>query len=93
MQGNRTATFPTQRISLLPTPLLPPQLAAASFGEVLLQAIGGVYRNEAATFLGGGNPFAVGIHKLKRTGANVRSQLQVRLPPLLFTPSTVSGAQ
>lgn len=52
------------------------QLAAASFGEVLLQAIGGVYANEAATALGGGNPFAVGVHRLKRAGASVRSQLQ-----------------
>jgi len=54
------------------------QLAAASFGEVLLQAIGGVYTNEAATFLGGGNPFSVGLQRLRRTGANLRSQLQVR---------------
>lgn len=52
------------------------QLAAASFGEVLLQAIGRVYANEAASVLGGGNPFAVGVHRLKRAGANIKSQLQ-----------------
>lgn len=65
---------------------LPPcraQLAAASFGEVLLSAIGNVYANEGHTLLGGGNPFAVGIQRLKRTGANIRSQLHVRCSLLL----------
>ncbi|KAI8474506.1 MAG: DnaJ-like protein [Monoraphidium minutum] len=52
------------------------QLAAASFGEVMLHAIGGVYANEAATFLGGGNPFAVAAARLRRTGQSIRSQLQ-----------------
>ena len=45
---------------------------------MLLGAIGRVYANEAATFLGGGNPFAVGLNRLRRTGQNLRSQLQVR---------------
>jgi hypothetical protein len=44
----------------------------------MLQAIGGVYANEAATFLGGANPFAVAAARLRRTGQNIRSQLQAR---------------
>ncbi len=67
-----TDTQPTPN----PTNQTARQLAAASFGEVLLQAIGGVYQNEAATFLGGSNPFSVGLQRLRRTGASLKSQLQ-----------------
>lgn len=46
------------------------QLAAASFGEVMLQTIGRVYESEAGIALG--NVFEVGFHKLRRTGQNIR---------------------
>ncbi|WIA12849.1 hypothetical protein OEZ85_006475 [Tetradesmus obliquus] len=50
------------------------QLAAASFGSVMLQAVGRVYQTEAEIFQS--NPLFGGFSKLKRAGDSIKSQLQ-----------------
>eukprot|EP00879_Flechtneria_rotunda_P002309 GHRR01002503.1.p1 GENE.GHRR01002503.1~~GHRR01002503.1.p1 ORF type:complete len:412 (+),score=184.97 GHRR01002503.1:106-1341(+) len=50
------------------------QLAAASFGTVMLQAVGRVYQTEAE--ISQSNPLVGGFNKLRRAGDNIKSQLQ-----------------
>eukprot|EP00775_Hariotina_reticulata_P004774 gene4774-5024_t len=50
------------------------QLAAASFGGVMLQAVGRVYQTEADIHQG--NPLLGGLTKLRRAGDNIKSQVQ-----------------
>lgn len=51
------------------------QLAAASFGSVMLVAVGRVYMGEAGIF-SAGNPLLGGLGKLRRAGDSIKSQLQ-----------------
>lgn len=46
------------------------QLAAASFGSVMLQTVGRVYQQEADIYQG--NPLLGGLGKLKRAGHSIR---------------------
>lgn len=50
------------------------QLAAASFGSVMLQTVGRVYQTEADIYQG--NALLGGLGKLRRAGHSIRSQLQ-----------------
>lgn len=46
------------------------QLAAASFGSVMLQTVGRVYQTEADIYQG--NPLLGGLGKLRRAGNSIR---------------------
>jgi hypothetical protein len=46
------------------------QLAAASFGSVMLQTVGRVYQTEADIYQG--NPLLGGLGKLRRAGHSIK---------------------